>query len=191
MTAHPSRVTETPSLVRRPWSAATSTTHEWTGAGDASLSGSQLIGLAGVSDGDLDGSEARSVLLTDPQLASLPSRLAEISSRRPGSARVVTPLRRHVDTLIEHEAGLPPQETPEEYAERLEKERKEEEELLRLLKDEEEEALREKARKAEEEDAIQRFAHKLLSRAWLKANFSSLVFLHRSFHSALRFLFQS
>ncbi len=165
MTAHPSRVTETPSSMRRPWSAVTSTRHEWSGAGDASLSGSQLIGnnvsLAGVSDGGLNDSEARSVLLTDPRLSSLPSRLAEIASRRPGSARVVTPLRRHVDALIEHETGLP-QETPEEYAERLEKERKEDEELLHQLKEEEEEeeeedTLREKARNAEEDDAIQRF----------------------------------
>ena len=73
--------------------------------------------------------------------------------------------------MIEHETGLPPQETPEEYAERLEKERKEEEELLRRLKEEEMVALREEARKVEEEAAIRRCAQK----TWLKGKTVGLL----------------
>lgn len=99
-----------------------------------------------------------SVLLTDERLVSLPSKLAEIARHRPGSARVVTPLRKHVDTLIEDETGQPPSETPEEYAARLEQERAEEEELMRRLKEEEEEAARKAAQILEEEAALQRCA---------------------------------
>lgn len=162
-TAQDSRVSGNSSTVRQPLSATASTIHgfEYSGDGSTSLSGSSAIGeavsFAEASDGDLhSGGEAISVMLTHPRLVNLPSRLAEIAARRPGSARVVTPLRKHVDTLIEHETGLPPQETPEEYAERVEQERKEEEELLQRLKEEEEEALREEARIVEEEAAIRR-----------------------------------
>lgn len=164
--AQDSRVSGSPSTARQLLSANVSTVHgfEYSGDGSTSLSGSSAIGqdlsFAEASDRDIQsGSEPRSVLLTHPRLVSLPSRLAEIATLRPGSARVVTPLRRHIDTLIEHETGLPQEETPEEFAERVEHEQKEQEEVLQRLKEEEEEALREEARIVEEEAAIRRCTH--------------------------------
>lgn len=148
-------------------SAAPSVSYRGQGT-DASFPGASVIEKDMSPTGDsfygTNGSIVEpSVLLTHPQLVSLPEKLAEIASRRPRSARVVTPLRKHVDILIEDQTGTSQEENPEEYVQRVEQERKEQDALLQQLKEEEEEALREEARIAEEEEAIRRYTIQLFT----------------------------